>query len=305
MCWGDVNLVESLVNSFDSITDDQVEGLSSYHWLMGMKPRDELMEVLTRFHPSSTLPDVNGHYWCRRTKMCLTRHMFLSSVGDNQERYYEQKYLLNTPLTCDSDIVQTPPESWIDLCVQSGMCDEHLDALSCMQSALSRGFHLESLRALAQVYVEHGFLTENEADLFLADIPILDEHDEQEATVTDQMLAVPDCNMGNLVPSVVNESLDNLISSFTPSQLRAFNWVQYQLEGGKLVHAAIVGPAGTGKSYLLRGLIELCKSKHLVVTKLAPSGVAVHLIGGTTIHNFFSLDVDYNSSLENVAVQVA
>ena len=44
MCWGDVNLVESLVNSFDSITDDQLEGLSSYHWLMGMKPRGELIE---------------------------------------------------------------------------------------------------------------------------------------------------------------------------------------------------------------------------------------------------------------------
>ena len=135
-------------------------------------------------------------------------------------------------------------------------------------------------------------------------IPILGEHDEQEATVTDQMLAVPDCNMGNLVPSVVNESLDNLITSFTPSQLRPFNWVQCQIEGGKPVHAVIVGPAGTGKSYLLRELIELCKSKHLVVTKLTPSGVAAHLIGGT-IHNFLSLDVDCNSSLENGTVQVA
>ena len=95
--------------------------------------------------------------------------------------------------------------------MQSGMCDDHLDALYYMQSALCRGFHLESLRALAQVYVEHDFLTENEADLFLVDIPILGEHDEQEATVTDQMLAVPDCNMGNLVPSVVT---DNFISSF-------------------------------------------------------------------------------------------
>jgi hypothetical protein len=70
--------------------------------------------------------------------MCFTRTMFLSSVGDNVERYYEQKYLLNTPLTCDSDVVQSPPKSWIDLCVRSGMCDQHLDALRCMQSALSR-----------------------------------------------------------------------------------------------------------------------------------------------------------------------
>ena len=65
------------------------------------------------------------------------------------------------------------------------------------------------------------------------------------------------------------------------------------------VFAAIVGPAGTGKSYLLTGLIELAKSKGLVVSKLAPSGIAAHLIGGTTVHNYFSLDINCNSILEN------
>ena len=33
------------------------------------------------------------------------------------------------------------------------------------------------------------------------------------------------------------------------------------------------------------------------------SGVAAHLIGGTAIHNFFCLDLEYNSSLENGTVQ--
>ena len=68
--------------------------------------------------------------------MCFTRTIFLSSVGDTQKRYYTPKYLLNTPLTSESDIVQSSPKSWIDLCVQSGMCDEHLDALSYMQLVL-------------------------------------------------------------------------------------------------------------------------------------------------------------------------
>ena len=65
------------------------------------------------------------------------------------------------------------------------MCDQHLGALSCMQSALSRGFNLDSPRTLAQLYIDHGFLSQNEADLFLANIPVLGEHDEQEATVLD------------------------------------------------------------------------------------------------------------------------
>ena len=54
----------------------------------------------------------------------------------------------------------------------------------------------------------------------------------------------------------------------------------------------------------MTGLIELAKSKGLVVSKLAPSGVAAHLIGGTTVLNFFSLDINCNSSLENGTVQV-
>ena len=105
LSWEDINLVEALVDRFDTIGDELVRGLSSFHWVMDMKPRDELIQVLTS---GSTLPDpdpdLNGHHWCRQGKICFIRTMFLSSVGDSQERYYEQKYLLNTPLTCDSDV---------------------------------------------------------------------------------------------------------------------------------------------------------------------------------------------------------
>jgi ABC-type transport system involved in cytochrome bd biosynthesis fused ATPase/permease subunit len=101
---------------------------------------------------------------------------------------------------------------------------------------------------LAQLYIDHGFVSQNEADLFLTDIPVLGEHDEQEATVTDQMLADPDCDIGNLVRAPIADLLDNISSTFTPSQQSLHNWVQYQLDLGKPVQAAIVGPAGTGKS---------------------------------------------------------
>ena len=47
--------------------------------------------------------------------------------------------------------------------------------------------------------------------------------------------------------------LTSIVSTFTESQSRAFRWVESQLADGKQIRAAIVGPAGTGKSYLLRG----------------------------------------------------
>lgn len=100
-------------------------------------------------------------------------------------------------------------------------------------------------------------MTEDEADIFLSEIPVLGEKEESEATVSDHMLHEDSADYGNLVPKATQDSLESLVESFTESQQRAFNWLQCQLEGGQQVCAAIVGPAGTGKSYLLRGLIEL------------------------------------------------
>ncbi len=119
--------------------------------------------------------DKQGRYWIRRAAMAVTRHRFISPVGDDQEKYYEQKYLLTVCLTDEDEVVQHPPDSWLELCASEGMCDSHTDALSSLESATSRGFSIESLRALAQVYVEHSFITDDEADTLLSDIPVLGE----------------------------------------------------------------------------------------------------------------------------------
>ena len=119
----------------------------------------------------------------------------------------------------------------------------------------------------------------------MSDIPILGEQDEPEATVTDQMLNHPHSDTGDLLPNISSIDLSTFVSTFTESQLRAYRWVEDHFNQNKQVCAAIVGPAGTGKSYLLKSLI---KSKGLVVTKVAPSGVAAHLIGGTLHYFFFS-----------------
>ena len=60
----------------------------------------------------------------------------------------------------------------MQLCVQKGLRDKHQDALSSLHSAVSRGFHTEAIRNLAQLFVEHSFLTDDEANIFLADIPL-------------------------------------------------------------------------------------------------------------------------------------
>ena len=95
--------------------------LNSVHWLMDLKPRKELQAVLKKYPPGRMLKDRSGHYWTRRTCMAVTRQTFLSPVGDSQERFYEQKYLLTLPLTNEDSIVHNSLSSWLELCVSDNL----------------------------------------------------------------------------------------------------------------------------------------------------------------------------------------
>ena len=205
----------------------------------------------------------------------------------------------------ESEVIQSPPHSWITLCIEKGMCDAHLDALSCLQSAVGRGFHIDAIRGLVQLYTEHGFLHDQEGDLFLAGIPTAGEKIEEKATVTDQMLSDPSSHTGDLIAQSSPISLEQYCSTFTESQLRTFRWIESNLDLGNHIRAAIIGPAGTGKSYLQKAIIELAKTKGLITTKVAPSGVAATLIEGTTLHNFYGLDINGDSHLEKGNIQAA
>ena len=107
---------------------------------------------------------------------------------------YHAKSRLNTPV-------------WVELCAREGMCDEYLDAMSCMQS---HAFHTDTLRQQAQVYTEQGFLSENEADIFLSEIPVLGETEEVEYTVSDQMLETESSDPA-FVPQTHSEKLATML----------------------------------------------------------------------------------------------
>ena len=49
-------------------------------------PSANIISVLSRYPPGSTLSDKNGRYWVGRSRMIITRHRFTSCVGDDQEK---------------------------------------------------------------------------------------------------------------------------------------------------------------------------------------------------------------------------
>ena len=187
--------------------------------------------------------------------------------------------------------------------MEAGLVDEHHDARATLMDAVKRGFSLENIQSIVKMYVEHQFLDEDEADAFLTTLPTGTSNKEEVREVTDQLL--DDQDGGSLLPPH-HVPLEEYTSKFTASQQRAFDWLKTKVQqNSSQILVALVGAAGCGKSFVMGAMVEYLRQCNLVVTKLAPSGVAASLIKGTTIHNFFKIDISGKSSLENGTIDAS
>ena len=102
------------------------------------------LNVMLKTHPpGSMLVDTAGKYWVRRATAAVTRHQFITV--EDQETYYEQKYLLTIPLTPTDNVITNPPLSWVKAAMTAGLVDEHHDAKANLMDAVKRGFSLENI----------------------------------------------------------------------------------------------------------------------------------------------------------------
>jgi len=65
----------------------------------------------------------------------------------------------------------------------------------------------------------------------------------------------------------------------------------------------ITGPAGTGKSYTIKHIIELLQGNGKKIGLTATTGTAAFIIGGQTIHSFMGLGID-NSSIAEIFIKI-
>ena len=249
-----------------------VKIVENAHWLHAdMSAKPNLVQLLTCYPPGTVLNDKCGKYWRRQAKIAVTWFHFLTPVGTTQENFYEQKYLLNVPLTGEDKVITVPPRSWMQLCVEKGLCDTEGDALSCLHIAVSKGLY-EEFKSLVQLRV--CFLSTSDGDAFMADIPLGVQAVEEEAEVTDALPTDPGSEYGTLLPNT-KQNLHSYAGTFTPSQGAAFQWLTGKLDSGDKLSAAIIGPAGTGKSYVLSAVVAYCRKKGLVVASTIAHTTAV------------------------------
>ena len=102
--------------------------------------------------------------------------------------------------------------------------------------------------------------------------------------------------LGHNPVNVVKDE-DELRERLTPSQLHAFELMTDLCNQQRLLF--LTSPGSTGKSFLIHTVVgQLTYCQVLYIEVLATSGSAAYLLGGSTIHRFFRLDIEMKSRLE-------
>ena len=171
----DITEATSLLTDIDLLNSKVLKQPTKLHWLHSKLLQkfnnseirtSPLYSMLSNYPAGSMLADTNGDCWIRRASAAVTRHRFITI--EDQELYYEQKYLLTVPLSPNDDIITDPPSSWVKVAIQANLVDEHHDAKATLMDAVKRGFSFENIQSIVQIYIEHQFLDEDEADAFLS-----------------------------------------------------------------------------------------------------------------------------------------
>ena len=253
--------------------------------------------------------DLVGRSWKQRKTEAVARWKFFMPNGDDQEQYYMQKVVLNIPLRKDTPILSRENKSrtYLEDCVIRELLSEKDDGLNALHDARQRGFSIDRLRKMAQSLKDMDWIGEDEFNIFLEEVETIHNagHMEDERELLDADMGTEDSNdLANLVIHSDRINLEEFESTLSPSQYEAYQYITQSLSAGQQVLTAIISEAGTGKSYLLTGLVDQAVTLlHLTARKLATTGVAAHLIGGETLHHFFQMDIHSKSRLETGTIE--
>ena len=109
----------------------------------------------------------------KKGKEAVPRWRFYKPNEDDQEKYYEQKLVLNVPFTRE-DVknkkvisVNNLSQTYMEECMIRGLLDDHQDAFDTLKQALHHGYSMERLQNLAQSFVDTNMISSEECNSFL------------------------------------------------------------------------------------------------------------------------------------------
>lgn len=287
--------------------------LTNYRWVYHLSNQCNDPSAVMTFPDGSGrqgpkyISDSNDGGWRLRTKLAIPYWNFVPPVDDDSiERYYMQLLILNIPYTRD-DIQGTS-----DMRLTKGYLLSHknssrtyleeaiiqlgdainIDGMSIITNGAIRGINIEKLREWIPFLAQRGWLDECDAYDTLDTIQSLRE-DYHQTYMEVAEGHVVDNDRGLEAPQQMQMQMQKVpFDELTQSQQKAYYYIVKKLDDGNILKLAIMGVAGTGKSFLLPILIRLFNSRGMNVSVMAPTGIAAWTIGGSTIHRRFQINDD-------------
>ena len=238
----------------------------------------------------------------KKKKSSIVRWQHFMPHGEQQEKFYEQQLILNCPLRKkDIETIISPnnlSKTYLEECVLPGICDRQANAIQALEHANLLGMDIDKLKHLAEEMRNNNWIEEDVMESYINEV--ISVRPELTRIVDDIDFVEDHQDLADLNTTDLDSvCLDDLITSLTKSQKEAYDYVNEQLTKQRQLLCTIAGPAGTGKSHLLKAITAMVKQNHKIsIAKHAPTGVAAHLIKGTTIHQFLRLNLKLHSFLE-------
>ncbi|OQV24828.1 putative ATP-dependent DNA helicase PIF1 [Hypsibius exemplaris] len=242
--------------------------------------------------------------WVRRAnpaRYAVGRFRYFAPHGDNVESYCLIKLLKAKPAR------QSTVEGWIaefgsylSACVHLGLVEKGAEALHFLKECAMEGFDDLRLREMVERFKKQGWLEDPDIDGLLKTLAPAHQAIRK---AREDVIAQAATYAAEMQKEVESIPLEDFLTNMTVSQRSAFTYATDKWEAGEPVRLLITGGAGVGKSYLLKALVAWLRDRHITFAKCATTGIAAHLIGGRTVHNFLGMDFEFNSRIQHGTFQ--
>ena len=281
-------------------------------YLPGEDDEDEvILNIDTNKKTDQSMKDLKGRPIYERRHSAVIRWKFCLPYGPDQEEYCLRILLEKHPVDNTEDWqrkLKGDSNTYLEQCIKEGLWDTDKMGLEFLQHAQAMGLKEYRIREIAGELIAGNFLTHPQFQSFFENHHFFDNGQDHNEGIVDGVNFVPE--FGDFpVPVMDLKPLKYYIENFNEDQLRIFNYIRGEISAKRQVLAHIVGPAGTGKTFLINGLCALFRDSYDYSTNktyavLAPTGAAAHQIGGQTIHSRFRFDTHLKCNLKPNSIEI-
>ena len=193
-----------------------------------------------------------------------------------------QKLMLNVPYT-RSEPVFSPSnqdKTYFEECRIRNLLTCEDDFKHIIKYGYQNSADVEKIREWIQYFAQNDWLDPDYGNEYLASL-MDDEQNRQDAIYQfdEENCGQEDITFGDLLPAPKSNNLELYLQQMNHDQTRAYhhctNLISFKNnEHNNQCLTTIFGHAGTGKSFLLKALVQFAQSMNLTIAVMAPTGIA-------------------------------